>query len=88
MGSHVLLAGQVGPAGHIAIGDRVQATAQTGVARSVEAGRTISGTPEMDTALWKRTYLLLQKLPELVRTINRLKKEVEELRKKRRAPDS
>lgn len=84
VGSHVLLAGQVGTAGHIAIGDRVQATAQTGVARSVEAGRAISGTPEMDTALWKRIYLLLQKLPELVRTVNRLKKEVAELREKKR----
>ena len=38
----------------------------------------------MDTALWKRNYLLLQKLPELVRTINRLKKDVEELRGKKK----
>ena len=83
VGSHVLLGGQVGTAGHITIGDRVQATAQTGVARSVEAGRTIAGTPEMDAGLWKRNYLLLHKLPELVRTINQLQKELEELRKKK-----
>ena len=80
MGNHVLLGGQVGTAGHITIGDRVIATAQTGVARSVEAGKMISGSPEMDAALWKRNYILLRKLPELVRTVTRLKKEVAELR--------
>ncbi len=80
VGNHVLLGGQVGTAGHITIGDRVVATAQTGVARSVEAGKMISGTPEMDAALWKRNYVLLRKLPELGRTVARLKKEVAELR--------
>ena len=65
----------MGTAGHITIGNRVVATAQTGVARSVEAGQVISGTPEMEAALWKRNYILLRKLPELVRTVTRLKKE-------------
>ena len=83
VGDHVMLGGQVGTAGHITIGDRVVATAQTGIARSVEPGSTISGTPEMDSALWKRNYLLLHKLPELVLTVKRLKKEVAELREKK-----
>lgn len=80
VGNHVMLGGQVGTAGHITIGDRVVATAQTGVARSVEAGQVISGSPEMEAALWKRNTVLLRKLPELVRTVTRLKKEVAELR--------
>jgi len=46
----------------------------------VEAGKVISGTPEMESALWKRNYVLLRKLPELVRTVTRLKKEVAELK--------
>jgi len=50
------------------------------VARSVEAGQVISGSPEMEAALWKRNTVLLRKLPELVRTVTRLKKEVAELR--------
>ncbi|MDA2933212.1 UDP-3-O-(3-hydroxymyristoyl)glucosamine N-acyltransferase [Acidobacteria bacterium AH-259-D05] len=82
VGDHVMLGGQVGAAGHITIGDRVVATAQTGIARSVESGSTISGTPEMDSALWKRNYLLMQKLPELAHTLKRLEKEVAELRGK------
>jgi UDP-3-O-[3-hydroxymyristoyl] glucosamine N-acyltransferase len=83
VGSHVMLGGQVGTAGHITIGDRVVATAQTGVARSVKAGQVISGSPEMEAALWKRNTVLLRKLPELVRTVTRLKKEVAELKGKK-----
>ena len=79
IGNHVVLAGQVGVAGHLSIGDRVVATAQTGVARSVEPGSTISGTPEMDSALWKRNCILLRELPELARTIRELEKKVAQL---------
>ena len=76
-----MLGGQVGTAGHISIGDKVIATAQTGIARSVKAGAVISGTPEMDSSLWKRNYLLLKELPQLVNTIKQLKKELEDLKK-------
>jgi UDP-3-O-[3-hydroxymyristoyl] glucosamine N-acyltransferase len=85
VGDHVMLGGQVGAAGHITIGDRAVATAQTGIARSVESGKMVSGTPEMDSALWKRNYLLLKEFPQLVDTIKRLEKEVAELREKLKA---
>jgi UDP-3-O-[3-hydroxymyristoyl] glucosamine N-acyltransferase len=85
VGDHVMLGGQVGAAGHITIGDRVVATAQTGIARSVESGKMISGTPEMDSGLWKRNYLLLKELPRLVDTIKTLKEEVTDLREKLQA---
>ncbi|MGH9340336.1 MAG: UDP-3-O-(3-hydroxymyristoyl)glucosamine N-acyltransferase [Acidobacteriota bacterium] len=84
VGDHVTLAGQVGVAGHLTIGDRVIATAQTGIGRSVEPGKTVSGSPEMDNALWKRNYVLMHEFPELVRTVKRLAKEIEELK---RGPD-
>jgi len=82
VGDHVMLGGQVGAAGHITIGDRAVATAQTGIARSVESGKSISGSPEMDSALWKRNYILLKGLPQIVDTIKRLEKEVAELQEK------
>jgi UDP-3-O-[3-hydroxymyristoyl] glucosamine N-acyltransferase len=78
--NYVMLAGQVGAAGHLTIGEGVVATAQTGIARSVPAGARISGTPEMDSNLWKKNYLLMLEFPELVKTIRRLQKEVAELR--------
>ena len=82
VGDHVMLGGQVGTAGHITIGNRVVATAQTGIARSVDSGKTISGSPEMDSAMWKRNYILLKELPQFVDTIKRLEKEVAELQEK------
>lgn len=75
--NRVMLAGQVGVAGHLTIGDGVIATAQTGIARSVEAGSRISGTPEMDSSLWKRNYLLLHDLPNLVKTVKKLQRIIE-----------
>ncbi len=80
LGKGVRLAGQVGVAGHLEIGDGPVATARTGIGRSVKAGSVISGTPEMDTTLWKKNYLLMLKFPELVKTVKRLNREVEELK--------
>ncbi|RPI27342.1 MAG: UDP-3-O-(3-hydroxymyristoyl)glucosamine N-acyltransferase [Acidobacteria bacterium] len=82
VGNRVFLAGQVGAAGHLTIGDGVVAIAQTGIARSVEPGKIISGSPEMDFNLWKKNYLLMLNFPDLVQTVKHLKKEVEELKKK------
>jgi UDP-3-O-[3-hydroxymyristoyl] glucosamine N-acyltransferase len=80
VGSHVMLGGQVGIAGHLTIGDGVIATAQTGIARSVEPGARISGTPEMESSLWKRNYLLMHDFPDFVRTLKNLQREVDELK--------
>jgi len=82
VGDRVFLGGQVGAAGHLTIGDGVVAIAQTGIARSVEAGKMISGSPEMDFTQWKKTYLLMLRFPELVQTVKQLTKEVEELKQK------
>jgi len=82
VGNRVFLGGQVGAAGHLTIGDGVVAIAQTGIARSVEAGKMISGSPEMDFGLWKKNYLLMLKFPELVQEVKQLKREVAELRQK------
>ncbi len=80
MGNHNVLAGQVGIAGHITIGDGSVFTAQTGVARSVKDNSVLSGTPEMDSGLWKKNYLLMHKYPELVKSVRQLTSEIEELK--------
>ncbi len=79
VGNRVMLAGQVGVAGHLTLGDEVVATAQTGIARSVEPGSKISGTPEMDSTLWRKNYVLMHRLPELVKTIKELEERVKKL---------
>ena len=79
VGDRVMLAGQVGVAGHLTIGDDVTAIGQTGIGRSVKAGSKIAGSPEMDSSLWRRNYVLLRRLPELVRTVQSLEKKLREL---------
>ena len=79
VGDRVMLAGQVGVAGHLTIEDDVTAIGQTGIGRSVKAGSKIAGSPEMDSSLWRRNYVLLHRLPELVRTVQSLEKKLREL---------
>ena len=84
VGNNVMLGGQVGIAGHLSIGDGVIATAQTGIARSVEPGSRISGSPEMESSLWKKNYILMHRFPELVKTVKQLRREVDELKNKQK----
>ena len=74
VGDRVILAGQVGVAGHCTIGDDVVVTAQSGVPSDVEAGRTVSGYPALDNRRWLRTVAALNQLPELIRSLRDLKK--------------
>jgi UDP-3-O-[3-hydroxymyristoyl] glucosamine N-acyltransferase len=75
----VILAGQVGAAGHLEIGDGVVATAQTGIAGSIEPGRHISGSPAVDHKLWLKTSAAYSRLPDLVRTIRDLERRLASL---------
>lgn len=78
IGDHVTIAGQAAVGGHLEIGDGAIIGPQAGVARSVSAGRVVSGTPEMDHRVWLRVQRVLPQLPEL-------KKQVFELEKKLRS---
>ena len=69
VGDAVVLAGQVGVAGHITIGDRVVATGQTGITNSVEPGRCISGLPAIDSRDWRKSAVLVGRLPEYRRRL-------------------
>jgi UDP-3-O-[3-hydroxymyristoyl] glucosamine N-acyltransferase len=68
----VILAGQVGVAGHCKIGDGVIATAQSGIPNDVPARATVSGYPAMDNKLWLRCCAVFNKLPEIARTVRKL----------------
>lgn len=65
LGRNVVLAGQVGVAGHLTLGDNVVATSQSGIPSNVEAGRTVSGYPAIDNALWLKCAAIYSKLPEI-----------------------
>jgi UDP-3-O-[3-hydroxymyristoyl] glucosamine N-acyltransferase len=72
IGSNAILAGQVGVAGHCSVGDGAILTAQSGVSHDIQAGKMISGSPGFDNRLWLRAVSIFQRLPELVKRLNRL----------------
>jgi len=76
IGSNVILAGQVGIAGHCAVGDGAILTAQSAVSHDVPPGKTISGSPGFDNRIWLRATAIFQRLPELLKRLDRLEKRV------------
>jgi UDP-3-O-[3-hydroxymyristoyl] glucosamine N-acyltransferase len=76
IGKRVQLGGQVGVAGHMTIGDGARVAAQSGVPSDVVAGATVGGYPAMDAALWRRVSAAVQRLPELLRRVRQLEKQV------------
>jgi UDP-3-O-[3-hydroxymyristoyl] glucosamine N-acyltransferase len=76
IGNNVILAGQVGIAGHCNVGDGVILTAQSAVSHDVPPGKMISGSPGFDNRLWLRAVTIFQRLPELLKRLDRLEKRV------------
>lgn len=74
IGNNAILAGQTGVAGHCSLGDGVILTAQSGVSHDVPAGKMISGSPAFDNRIWLRAVAIFQRLPELLRRLERLEK--------------
>jgi UDP-3-O-[3-hydroxymyristoyl] glucosamine N-acyltransferase len=75
VGSKAILAGQTGVAGHCELGDGVILTAQSGVSHDVPAGKMISGSPAFDNRVWLRAVAVFQRLPELLKRLDRLEKD-------------
>ncbi len=82
LGTGVVLGGQVAVAGHLTIGDRVMAAGRTGIHASLPAKVVVSGFPAISHQLWLRISSLLIKLPELVKDVRALKKQMAEFVRK------
>jgi UDP-3-O-[3-hydroxymyristoyl] glucosamine N-acyltransferase len=76
---NVLLAGQVGSAGHLTVHEGAIVYAQSGIGGDVAAGARISGSPAFAANEWLRVITAFPKLPELLKTVRELKKKLEEL---------
>lgn len=82
VGRHVTLAGQVGVAGHLTIGDGARVGAQSGIAGDVEPKADVLGSPAIPIDQAKRSFYVFQKLPDWIKRIKDLEREVKELREK------
>jgi UDP-3-O-[3-hydroxymyristoyl] glucosamine N-acyltransferase len=76
IGNNVILAGQSAVAGHCSLGDGVILTAQSAVSHDVPPGKVISGSPGFDNRIWLRAVTIFQRLPELLKRLDRLEKQV------------
>ena len=79
IGNNVILAGQTGIAGHCSVGDGVILTAQSAVSHDVLPGKMISGSPGFDNRIWLRAVAIFQRLPDLLKRLDRLEKRVSAL---------
>ena len=71
VGKKVILAGQVGVAGHLRIGDGAIATAQSGIPNDVASGKTVSGSPAIDSLQWMKSVTIFNRLPELLKSLRK-----------------
>jgi len=76
IGNNVILAGQSAVAGHCSIGDGAVLTAQSAVSHDVPAGKMVSGSPGFDNRIWLRAVTIFQRLPELLKRLDRVEKAV------------
>ncbi len=76
---NVLLAGQVGISGHLTIHDDVVVYAQSGIGGDIPKGARMSGSPAFAANEWLRAITAFPKLPDLLKTVRDLKKQVEKL---------
>jgi UDP-3-O-[3-hydroxymyristoyl] glucosamine N-acyltransferase len=76
VGNNVILAGQTGIAGHCSVGDGVILTAQSAVSHDIPPGKIISGSPGFDNRVWLRAVTIFQRLPELLKRLDRVEKKL------------
>jgi UDP-3-O-[3-hydroxymyristoyl] glucosamine N-acyltransferase len=80
IGRKVQAAGQVGFAGHLTVGDGAVITAQSGVPHDIPAGAVMSGYPAMDNTAWRRAVTVFAQLPEILKRVRELEKQLESLK--------
>ncbi len=83
IGMGAVFGGQAGAINHLEIGAGARFGAQSGIIGDVPAGETWSGYPAIPHAEWLRTSAALRKLPELLKRVRELEKEIARLKEGR-----
>ncbi|MBN2141281.1 MAG: UDP-3-O-(3-hydroxymyristoyl)glucosamine N-acyltransferase [Desulfovibrionaceae bacterium] len=79
LGDNVVVAGQAGIKDNVTLGDNVMVAAQAGVGKDLADGSLVGGTPAMEHMVFLKSSAALSRLPELIRRVGRLEKEIERL---------
>ena len=79
LGDYVVVASQSGIADHLKLGNQAVIGAKSGVMRDVPDGGRMLGIPAAPDRQAKRQIIAMQQLPELLRRVRELEKQVQEL---------
>jgi len=79
LGDYCVIASQSGIAGHLKLGQQATVGAKSGVMRDVGDKETVLGIPAMPDKQTKRQWIAMQQLPEMIRRMRELEKQVAEL---------
>ncbi|HEY6106258.1 MAG TPA: UDP-3-O-(3-hydroxymyristoyl)glucosamine N-acyltransferase [Anaeromyxobacteraceae bacterium] len=80
IGMGAVFGGQAGVIGHLDIGEGVKIGAQSGVLGDMPAGEAYTGYPAVPQAEWLRTVTAVRRLPELLKRVRELEKEIARLK--------
>ncbi|WP_028582279.1 UDP-3-O-(3-hydroxymyristoyl)glucosamine N-acyltransferase [Desulfogranum japonicum] len=80
LGRNVVLGAKVGINGHIHLDDGVMVAAMGGVHNSQPKGAMVGGVPAIEVKKWGRSAAAYSRLPEMVKEVRRLRKEVDQLK--------
>jgi UDP-3-O-[3-hydroxymyristoyl] glucosamine N-acyltransferase len=78
----VMLGGQVGVTGHVRVGKGAMASAKTGISGNVDAGTLVSGSPAIPNIEWRKSQVILRRLPELKKRVAELEQRLADLEEK------
>ncbi|MDR0895400.1 MAG: UDP-3-O-(3-hydroxymyristoyl)glucosamine N-acyltransferase [Prevotellaceae bacterium] len=81
IGEWCMIGGQAGIAGHSRIGNHVGLGAQSGVPGDIKDGSQLIGTPPMDQKTFFKAGVALRSLPDMLKEIRQLRKELDALKK-------
>ncbi len=79
LGDYCVIASQSGIAGHLTLGNQATVGAKSGVMRDIPDKGTVLGIPAAPDKQAKRQMIAIQQLPELIRRMRELEKQVAEL---------
>ncbi len=80
IGKHVTLGGLSGAGGHLTIGDDVQVAGGSAVRGNIEPNTKVLGSPASEIGKARRAMIAAQQLPDWIKRIKNLEREVEALR--------
>ncbi len=80
LGRNVVLAARAAVGGHIHLEDGVMVAALGGVHTNLKKGAVVGGVPAIDVKKWGRASVSFGRLPEMVKEVRRLRKELNQLK--------